>query len=689
MADTKRLEQALMAAHAAGDTAAATQLAAAIRAERSKAAPVAAPVSAPQKSLLQNIAGEALGGFTDLDSLLPSPAPFGAMIQSLLGVKGPDTQGDADFHNSAVGRGVRFAAPAVVPGAGVTKLGKAANTLTNAGAAFAGGALSKVAEDSGQNGIVQTAAALLPTLGVAGVQGAAKYAIRGGRNAAQEMMENIKSAEGMGLQDFSASQVGPTGNSRLPLLERATSFVFGGQGPFQELGRKQSAQLNAQAERIAGGTLDDAEAAGKAVWNGLFAQKAGWVSRAKASEKSLWAPVDEAIEKLTVTVPDPPARSNFTPEMRANLGRPDPTKEVNLVEAPAIQQALEDIVKSYDDPAMAAALGGDKVGAQTLLDAIKKAGGKMSYNDFKNLRNELGELQSGALIVPGERGINSRQAGKLWAAMVDDYAGLAAKAGVDNELSAAREFSKKYHENSRNFFGTIFGKEAEPTKIMDEIASGNFQQPAKIRALRESLGAPEFSKMQEYVINRLGTPAGSKTGTFSLETFHTNYNNRFAGAGRSGEAVADAMFGAKGSATRDALETMFKLAEKTKEGSALLFNTSGTSGSGIAGASLQAILGDLAKKTSNLAAGAATGAAITGGAPGIAGGIVGGAVLGNLSARLFTSPRFARWLSKTAFQSNARLPAAISALAQTPMESEDLTQARDEFIRLYQERAGK
>lgn len=693
MADIKRLEQALIAADAAGDTEAAAQLAAEIRRQR-VAAPAASMTPAPpKKSLLANVAAEALGGFSDLDKLLPGP-PIGALVQTMTGIKGPPKEGDFDFHNSSIGRGARFAAPSVLPvGGAATKAGAAINTVTNAASGFLSGMASKYAEDKNLPSWQQALVSMLPVAGVAGLTGATRVALRGTPGSAREMQANIEQMGDLGVTDFSMSQVAPTGNSRIPLIERGTSFAFGGQGPFQALGQKQSAQLKAQAEKIAGGTLDQAETAGTAVWEGLFAEKRGWVDRAKKTERALWSPVDAALERAMVQFDTPANPGVWDDKLLQFVGKTDAVSgSTHAVEVPGIVKALEGIVKQYDDPALAQALGGDKVGAARLLDAIKAKGGRMTYKDFTNLRNELGELQSGSMLAPSERGINARQAARLWSGMLEDYSSLATKYGVDKELGAAREFTKQYHRNSRNFFKTIFGKEAEPTKIIDEIAVGNFQQPAKLRALREALGPQEFGKLQEYVINRMGTPAGSKSGTFSLETFHTNYNSRFAGSARSGNAVADAMFGPKGTATRDGLEAMFAMAEKTKQGSQMLFNTSGTAGSGIAGASIQATIGDLAKsaaqKFGTLGATASAGGAAFGG-PGIAGGIVAGAVGTNVVARLFSSPSFARWVARTANQSTARLPAAISVLSQTKMESAEMEEAKQQFIAAYQARAGK
>lgn len=617
----------------------------------------AVPANQPTvQSLLKNVAGEALGGIADMDNMLRTPVPLGAGIQAATGVgrgegllSPPPLMGDEQFHDSATGRGVRWAgAAAAFPGQSVPM------RAVNAGTSLLGGILDYGAEQEGMPWYKRIPLAVSPTLAAGGVAGLTKLALRGPPSKGVEMADNIATTEGMGVTDYSVSQVAPEGNTRLPLVERAISFAFGGQGPFQRLGKEQSAQLRTQAERIAGGSADDAEAAGKAVWNGLFASKTGWVSRAKASEKALWGNLDAKFQN------------------------------VKAVKVKALETALDDLVASYDNPAIGQAVNADKVAAVKLRDAIKGANGQMSYNDFIKLRRELGELQSGSSLIPSERGISASQASRLWASVMDDYRAIAKSVGGDAEFAAAHSFSKNYHENSRNFFKTIFGKEAEPTRIIDEIASGNFQQPAKLRALRDALGPQEFGKLQEYVINRLGTPTGSKTGTFSLETFHTNYNNRFAGAGRSGEAVADAMFGKKGSPTRDALETMFKFSEKTKDGSQLLFNTSGTSGSGLAGASIQAILGDLAKKAAGMGVGAAAGAAATGGAgAGVAAGIMAGAGLTNAGARLFTSPRFARWLSKTAFQTNARFPSAIIALSQTPLESPELEEAKAAFLEEY------
>jgi hypothetical protein len=617
---------------------------------------------APQKSNVptwQNIAGEALGGFADIDQVLRTPAPLGAMIQAATGMNAPGARGtpplmgDEEFHNSAMGRGIRFAAPSAVPAGASSTAGKVLTSAAGAGAGFLSGVIDKSAEDANLPAWQRTLATMSPLVGLMGLTAGAKGLARGGPSKGREMADNIANLEKLGITDFSVAQVAPEGNSRLPLVDRGLSFGFGGQGEYKRLGQAQTAQIQSTINKLAGGTLDQADDAGRIVWDGLFAKKTGWVSRSKIAEKAMWSPVDDAFAK----------------------GRP-------IVEPKRLDAALRQIVGAYDNPGLGEAMGADKVAAKKLLDTLEAAGGKLTYDDFVQLRTDIGELNSGSKLIPGERSLSSKQAGKLWSAMLDDYFEMSSGLGVEKELTAARAYSGKYHENSRNFFKTIFGKEAEPTKIIDELVAGNFQQPSKWNALRDALDPQDFAKTQEYVINRLGVPSGSSQASWSLETFHTNYKNAFGSSAKSGTSVADAVLGKKGTGTRDGLDALFQVASKTKEGSALLFNTSGTAGAGMAGSQLQAIFQGLAKVGPQMIGGG-IGAAATGTGVGLAAGAVGGAVTVNLAARLITNPRFGRWLAKTAFQSPARLPGAITVLAQTPLGDEEAELAKSYFLNTY------
>lgn len=654
------------------------------------------PVSASEvppakKPLWQNAVGEAWGGLMDMARMVGGPGATRLYTEKALNaptVAGVPTQGDPEFHNSYAGRAIRFAVPSALPLGGKGPLGLALSSAVGGGIGAASGLASKAAEDANLSAPAQMAVTMLPSLLASGGVAATKGLIRGGPSKGREIAANMDALEAKGVTDYALSQVAPEGNLRIPYFEQGAGFAFGGKTVFEKTARAQADQMQSHLAKVAGGTVNQADEAGKAAWKGLFGEK-GWVSRAKENEKVLWGPVDAALEKAKVDVVTPPTYGNFTPEMAANLGRgKKPTVSQELGVRPTnYEKALKEIVGSFDSPNQSAAYSGDKVAAAERLAALQKDGGRMTFNDFKEARRIIGEANSGSRLIPAEKGLSVQQAGKLWGALMDDYRALAAKEGIANEFAAAHSYSKNYHETSRNFFKTIFGKEHEPAKIIEEIASGNFQQPGKWRALKESLDPKDYNELQQYVVNRLGVPPGSSAADWSLMTLHTNYKNAFGSSAKSGNAVADEVLGPKGDAVRDGMEAMFKVAEKTKQGAAIMFNSSGTAGSGIAGSSIQAILTGIAKAGPQLLAGGVGAAA--GGGLGLAAGIATGAGMVNGAARLMTSPRFGRWLSKTAMQSTARLPAAVVALSQTPLETQEMEEAKAAFLEEYNRQFGQ
>lgn len=629
-----------------------------------------APKPNPAKGLFQNIGAEALGGFSDLDQMLRTPLPLGQAIQGVMGIEGPPLQGDPEFHNSGFGRGIRYAAPSAIPLGATTNAGRALTGLYGATGGFLAGVADKAAEDSGASGLERLGANVAPIIGLMGVTSGVKGVLRGSAAKGREMAANADELERLGITDYSVSQISPEGNFRLPFLEKTLSFAYGGQGEFRKLGVKQTEQLIEATRKVAGGSLDQADQTGRVIWNGLFRDKDGWVSRSRQAEETLWKPIDEALQRATVQTGDSVGMAYEKVGVR-------PTN---------YERALKEILGQFDSPNQAQAVGADKVAAASYLEALAKDGGVMTFSDFKQLRREIGEANSGSRLIPGERSISDKQAGKLWAALMDDYRELAAKYGVEKEFAAAHSFTKEYHNTSRTFFKTLFGKDAEPTKVIDEFVQGNYQQPEKWAKLRQAVDPEEFAQIQQYVVNRLGIPSGSSVANFSLETFHTNYKNAFGASAKSGNYVADAVLGKRGTGVRDGMEALFKIADKTKQGSALLFNTSGSAGSGIAGASMQAILTGLMKSIPQIAGGGIGAAA--GGPLGLAGGIAAGAGAVNVLSRLMTNPRFGRWLANNAFQSPARLPGAITVLAKTDLGSDEAEEAKQMFIDKYNELFG-
>lgn len=654
--------------------------------QQAMAAPPPAEPKQNTKPFWKNALSEIYGGLTDIDpaKALGAPVPLGAAIEALTNPGGKGVElpqmGDPQFHNSATGRGFRYVGPALIPMGKGTIAGKAAGTVANAGAAYFSGVLDKMAEDRNAPAWERVAANLAPAVGLLGLQSAVRGGFRGGPNAASEMRQNISNAESIGIKDYSVGQVAPENNSRLPLAERAISYLFGGQGPFSKLAKTQGEQAQASLENVAGGSANQADQAGATVWRGLFGEN-GWVSRTRAAEKGKWAPVDAAIQKATVDVPVAEVKPVWNEQTQMfSGGSPARVDKVPGLKPTNYRKALEDILGTFDDPKQGAALQSDKVAAKSLLDALDANGGVMTVNDFQQARNLIGESNSGSKLVPGERSLSDRQAGKLWAAMLEDYKTLADQHGVSAEFEAARKFSKDYHVKSRSFFKTVFGNEAEPTKIIDEMVSGNFQKPAKWQALRQALAPEDFKQVQEYVINRLGVPGGSSANNWSLATFHTNYKNAFGSSARSGNAVADSVLGKVGTPTRDALETLFKFADKSKQGAQVLYNSSQTAPAIMASGTVDQIIKGLMR---SVPAAVGAGGAAAAGAPaaGAAAMAVAGVGANNMLARAMTSPRFARWIAKSSLSGPERIPAALAVLSKTKLETPELEDLKNEFIK--------
>jgi len=125
---------------------------------------------------------------------------------------------------------------------------------------------------------------------------------------------------------------------------------------------------------------------------------------------------------------------------------------------------------------------------------------------------------------------------------------------------------------------------------------------------------------------------------FSTNKFLQNY-------GKLDNASKDILFGRFGSQFKNDIETIAKVSNKIREGSAILANPSGTAGAVVGPATISSVQGS-----------------IFAGKFGFAQGVIGLMIQANQAARLFTNPEFVNWLATNSVKPVSNTSAAIATL---------------------------
>jgi hypothetical protein len=282
----------------------------------------------------------------------------------------------------------------------------------------------------------------------------------------------------------------------------------------------------------------------------------------------------------------------------------------------------------------------------------------LPYSELRELRSVVGaKLSSADLISDMPRAELKR----LYGALTADIKKVAFDLGGDDGIRAynrANNYTRSLHTRVDDILEPIL-KRATPEKIFRAVKGAD---ESTLRTIKRSLKPAQWRKIVGAVVQDLGTARPSQQNelgeAFSAETYLTEWNKLKPGVRRllfSGPGA--------GAYERD-LNAITESASLMRENARTLANPSGTA----------RLVTNVGAFTTGIGAALAGNITIPAGLALQAGGA-------NVTARLFASPKFVRWLAATSTASIDRLPSLMSRLTQDMRsEPEDIQEAAQEYL---------
>lgn len=303
-----------------------------------------------------------------------------------------------------------------------------------------------------------------------------------------------------------------------------------------------------------------------------------------------------------------------------------------------------------DDPAFAEIL--DSPAVKQFRKALED-GDEVSMKTLSSLRTKIGNKLDDTLLAGDASKAELR---KMYGALTEDLREAAMENDAIHLFNRASQFWKAGRTRIDDILQPMVNgavtDDIYKNVFNDETGTLKKQSLGRIRGLMKSLTLNEKKVVSSEFLRRMGqtTPGAAGEPTFSPGVFMTNYN-------KMTPEIRETIFGGDVDLAR-ALENLRSVSNAMKETQALA-NPSGTARNM---AFMDLIFGG--------------GGAVLGGAEGAIGGIAAGHAMPAAVGKLWTSPRFINWLSKSGTDM-ARSPAAIGpaitrllAIAQAEPEIE-------------------
>jgi hypothetical protein len=475
----------------------------------------------------------------------------------------------------------------------VGKVMSASPGLQLTGAAT-GGASADVARQSGASPGWQVAAGIVggltPSVLATAPAAATRGVLRG--SDATPLRENIAAFQAAGAMPTVAQA---TGRQGVQAVEQTLGRLPGGAGVIGRAREMQAEQLGRGVEQVASRLSPrvGSEQAGRSIERGVQA----FMSERSRKATELYNRAGQLLPPNT-RLPLTNTQQTLSDIVRLTPGAESTTAQ--LVN-PKIQQ-------------IATAVGEDLMASQ---------GQGLPYSAVKELRTRVGaELDNFSLSADRP----TAELKKLYAALSRDLE--AAAKGNPQAAQAMRRANDFYRasQNRIDLIERVVSKNGGPERVFSAALSGTKDGATTLRAVMQSLPKDAQRDVTAAVVRRLGRAKPGQqddlSETFSPETFLTNWNTLSPEARR-------VLFDRFGPTFSSDMSKVAKAMSAVRDSARVGANPSGTAGA----AANQAALGGMVV------------AALTG-QPGVAGGIAGGMATANLSARLFTNPRFVSWLAK-------------------------------------------
>lgn len=323
------------------------------------------------------------------------------------------------------------------------------------------------------------------------------------------------------------------------------------------------------------------------------------------------------------------------------------------IDVPKSLEALTTAASRFDNPELA------KQFVDPALvrwgDIIREAGGKLTWNDLRSFRSEIGKLLRKPVVVAD---VDRAQLERVYGALSDDMRAAASVKGAEalSSVNRADKFYRAGLKRINDALGQILKPDASEEGVfallMKTAGEGAGASAKKLGSIRKSLTRDEWGEIASTVIHRLGRPTAGQQAAgeagFSAARFLTNYN-------KLSPAAKNALFNGAGQGElRKSLDSLLRVAGAQKALEALS-NPSGTGRIAITAGAVAAGSVDLVSTLAALAVAPA-------------------------GAALITSPRFVRWLAgvpspRVVAGGRGRVTSTLAGLRQIAVNDPDLAPA--------------
>lgn len=524
-----------------------------------------------------------------------------------------------------VGGALSGSASPVVSGVGTAL---ASNPVMQGVSAATGATASGVAREQGVGPTGQMlaglAGGLAPPLLGAGAPALVRGAFRG--NDPSAMQDTIGA---FGQAGTTASVGQATQNRGAQALESYLAKSPGGSGPMAAKATKQATEISQGLDKIAAAVAGkrSPEQAGRAITQGISGE-GGFIDQFKAKQAQLYDRLDEHIP-LDSRVDVSNTRSTLANLNAKIKGAENVSKLFQNSKIAGIEGALQKDL-------MAAPIEGDF--EQTVLDMVKRADpskyqemlvgfrdGKLPFEAVKKLRTLVGNELSDSWVgsdVPRSKWK------ALYGALSSDIESAATQAGPKALQTWKRANSYTRAGMDRiDSFAHVIDKNGGPEKVFSAALSGTKDGATTLRSVMQSLPEDAQKQLSATVLRKLGmAKSGAQNDigdVFSTETFLTRWGDLSDEAKRTLFDRFDPKFS-------NSVDKVAKVASNLREGSKVFRNPSGTGQAAALGTTL-----------------GGAGMALLTGHPGYAAALGGFAGVNNLAARGMTNPNFVRWLAQS------------------------------------------
>lgn len=482
-------------------------------------------------------------------------------------------------------------------------------------------------------GLFGLAAPTFPQLGLLGLTGGVRAFGRGADGAGMaRRAADFKAATGA---DAMAHQV--ANNDRLYLASRGLEMTGVGALPIAKQMQTQADQFSAKTATIAGGTTATPSIGGETLKQGMFGPT-GWIETEKAASENLYDAYFKA----------------FPPDFRYGMGK--------------TKKALDEYINQYaKDPEFAKG-GLDEVLVKLRADiaaAEQRTGVGPALETIRAKRSELGRRIDGLTVIPADKPQGDYKL--IYKAFSEDLEDAAKAAGpaAEKAFKDADGHYKDYRAAIDTYLKPLEGLDVEA--LYNRVTRGT---PDQVNAVYSTLSKPQEKALTEIFINRLAMKPKEKNPQFfeySPNTFLENWK------GLSPRAQSALI---PNSTQRVQLNEMAKAFDTMTRNNRIIFNSSGTTGSGQLSSQIIGLLSGGTGTVIAAAAGAPTAGALAIGAGTIA------TTMGvsHWAAKKLADPKFVTWLAKSNSIPAVAIPGHIARLHAIDFGSDADNQMRDQAV---------